>query len=93
MAFSIDDLERGETNLVDMEIHTGDEAPRRVATCRIPFAVQQEVDRQLCNMREAGVIEPTSNPWSSLVVMVHKKDVTLRCCVSYRNTSSKGELM
>ena len=84
MVFSLDDLERGETNLADMEIHTGDEAPRRVAARRMPFAVQQEVARQLCNMQEAGVIEPSSSPWSSPVVMVRKKDGTLRFCVDYR---------
>ena len=83
-AFSLDDLERGETNLLDMEIHTGEETPRRVATRRMPFAVRQEVARQLCNMQEAGVIEPSSSPWSSPVVMVRKKDGTLRFCVDYR---------
>ena len=67
-----------------MEIHTGDEAPRRVAARRMPFAVRQEVARQLCNMQEAGVIEPSSSPWSSPVVMVHKKDGTLTFCVDYR---------
>ena len=83
-AFSLNDLERGETNLLDMEIHTGEETPRRVAARRMPFAVRQEVARQLCNMQEAGVIEPSSSPWSSPVVMVRKKDGTLRFCVDYR---------
>ena len=83
-AFSLNDLERGETNLLDMEIHTGKETPRRVATRRMPFAVRQEVARQLCNMQKAGVIEPSSSPWSSPVVMVRKKDGTLRFCVDYR---------
>ena len=80
-AFSLDDLERGETNLIDMEIHTGEETPRRVG---MPFAVRQEVARQLNNMQEAGVIEPSNSPWSSPVVMVRKKDGTLRFCVDYR---------
>ena len=42
-AFCLDIQERGETNLVEMEIHTGDEAPRKVAARRMPFAVCQEV--------------------------------------------------
>ena len=29
-AFSLEEDERGETDLVEMEIHTGDAAPRRV---------------------------------------------------------------
>ena len=83
-AFSLDDLERGETNLLDMEIYTGEETPRRAATRRMPFAVRQEVARQLNNMQGTGVIEPSSSPWSSPVVMVRKKDGTLRFCVDYR---------
>ena len=83
-AFSLDDLDRGETNLLDMEIHTGNESPRRVLMRRMPLAVRQEVARQLQKMQDTGVIEPSSNPWSSPVVMVRKKDGTLRFCVDYR---------
>ena len=83
-AFCLDIQERGETNLVEMEIHTGDEAPRKVAARRMPFAVRQEVAKQLCNMQEGGVIEPSDSPWSSPVVMVRKKDGSLRFCVDYR---------
>ena len=56
LPFCLDIQERGETNLVEMEIHTGDEAPRKVAARRMPFAVSQEVAKQLCNMQEGGVI-------------------------------------
>ena len=66
-----------------MEIYTGEETPRRAATRRMPFAVWQEVARQLNNMQETGVIEPSSSKWSSPVVMVRKKD-GLRFCVDYR---------
>ena len=83
-AFCLDIQERGETNLVEMETRTGDEAPRKVATHRMPFAVRQEVAKQLCNMQEGGVIEPSDGPWSSPVVMVRKKDGNLRFCVDYR---------
>jgi len=54
-------------------------APRRAGhTAR--KAETAEVKRQL----EANVIEPTSSEWGFPVVLVPKKDGTLRFCVNYR---------
>ena len=83
-AFCLDGEERGETDLVEMKIHTGDIVPRKVAARRMPFAVRQEVAKQLQKMQESGVIEPSDSPWSSPVVLVRKKDGSLRFCVDYR---------
>jgi len=73
-AFSLDDLDRGETNLLDTEIHTGDEPPKWIPAQQMPLAVRQEVARQLQKVQDSGVIEPSSSPWSSPVFMVRKKD-------------------
>ena len=75
---------RGETDLVETEIHTSDVASRKVAACRMPFAVRQEVAKQLQRMQEGGVIELSDSPWSNPVVMVRKKDGSLSFCVDYR---------
>ena len=48
--FSLEDGERGETDLVHMEIDTGDASPRKQPPRRMPFAVRQEVARQLMSM-------------------------------------------
>ena len=83
-AFCLDEKERGETDLVEMEIHTSDVAPRKIAARRMPFALWQEVAKQLQRMQEGGVIELSDSPWSSPVVMVRKKDGSLRFCMDYR---------
>ena len=82
--FSLEDGERGETDLTEMTIETGDSPPKRVPARRMPLAVRREVARQLRVMQEAGVIQPSTSPWSSPVVMVRKKDGTQRFCVDYR---------
>ena len=86
--FSLDEGERGETSIVKMSIDTGDSLPRKQNPRRMPFMVRQEVARQLEGMQRNRVIQPSSSPWSSPVVMVRKKDGTHRFCVDYRSLNS-----
>ena len=83
--FSLEEGERGETDLIQMEIDTGDNPPKRQPA---PFAVRQEVARQLSQMQNPGVIEPSRSPLASPVVLVRKRDGTHRFCVDYRALNS-----
>ena len=87
-AFNLMDGERGETDLTTMHIDTADAAPKKQPVRRIPFAVRQEVAKQLQKMQTDGVIQPSSSPWASAIVLVRKKDGTLRICVDYRHLNS-----
>ncbi|XP_062567737.1 uncharacterized protein LOC134229979 [Saccostrea cucullata] len=49
---------------------------------RIPIHLTYEVDAQVKEMLEKDVIEPST--WASPVVLVRKKDGTMRFCVDYR---------
>ena len=93
LAFCLDEYDRGETDLVQLTIDTGDAPPRRQPPQRMPFAVRQEVATQLKKMQQCGVVQPSSSPWASPVVMVRKKDGTHRFCVDYRdlNTITKAD--
>ena len=82
--FSLEETERGETDWVEMNIDTGDATPIRQAPRRTPFAVRCEVARHLQQMQENGVIQPSSSPWASPIVLVRKKDGTMRFCIDYR---------
>ena len=86
--FAIEDGERGETGMIQMEIDTGDSGPQRQPARRVPFTARQEIACQLHSMQDQGVIHPSSSPWASPVVLVHKKDGLLRFCIDYRNLNS-----
>lgn len=87
-AFCLEENERGETDLVQFEIDTGDAAPKKLPVRRMPLTIRQEVARQLKMMQETGVIQPSNSPWASPVVLVRKKDGTHRFCVDYRELNS-----
>ena len=84
-AKSSDDF--GRTQVVKHSIDTGDAKPIRQPPRRIPFGQREEVDKQLNQMLEKGLIEPSSSPWSSSLVLVKKKDGSTRICVDYRKVN------
>ena len=86
--FAVEENERGHTDLVEMEIFTGDAPPSKQHLRRVPFGVRKEVARQLQKMQEMDVIQPSNSPWSSPIVLVRKKDGTLRFCIDYRHLNS-----
>ena len=86
--FSLCDDERGETDLVEFKIETGDASPKKQAARRIPFAARLEIARQLEEMQKNKTIKPSKSPWVSPVVLVKKRDGTLRFCVDYRTLNS-----
>ena len=86
--FSLEDSERGETDVIEVHIDTGDAPPQAQPVRCIPFAVRQEVARQLQQMQEDGISQPSNSPWVSPIVLVKKKDGGLRICVDYRALNS-----
>lgn len=51
-------------------------------------ALQKHVNDELDDMLQRGVVEPSSSPWASPIVMVKKKDGSYRFCVDYRKVNS-----
>lgn len=81
----LEEGECGETDLLQMQINTGDSRPRSQPVHRMPLAAHQEVARQLRKMQDSGVIRPSNSPWDSPVVLVRK---SLRLCIDYRDLNS-----
>ena len=49
------------------------------------------VQKELKEMLDASIIEPSNSEWASLIVLVRKKDGTMRFCVDYRKLNSIAE--
>ena len=45
---------------------------RQQPPCQFPIGLLEEEERQKENMMERDVIEPSSNPWASPVVLVRR---------------------
>jgi len=76
------------TNVLVHKIEAGDATPIKKAPYKTPFALRQEMNRQVQKMLDKGVISPSHSPWSSPVVLVPKKSENgvpkYRFCVDFR---------
>jgi len=50
------------------------------------------IDKHVAEMESAGIIRKSNSAWASRVVLVSKKDGSVRFCVDYRDLNSKLRL-
>ena len=73
----------GRTNLAVHSIETNG-PPTRLPPYRLPYCYRDSVKEELEEMLKHGVIERSNSPWASPMVLVKKKDGSLRVCVDFR---------
>ncbi|KAL3683098.1 hypothetical protein R1sor_001120 [Riccia sorocarpa] len=89
-AFKSSKPEFGFTDLITHTIDTGEHAPVRIPLYHNSRAKEELIQHEVDKMLEAGIVSPSSNPWSAPVVLVPKKDehgkITdkKRVCIDYR---------
>ena len=84
IVFAADDNDLGRTKVIEHSIPLDNNRPLKQRPYRIPYALREECDRQIKFMLENDVIRPSSSPWMSPVVLVKKKDSSIRFCVDFR---------
>ena len=87
-AFSLDEDDLGRTFLVHHKVDTGDSPPIKQAPRRIPFSRRKVVEELIADMKKKGIIQPSVSAWASPIVLVPKRDDTLRFCVDYRKLNA-----
>ncbi len=78
----------GKTSVVKHEINTGGTRPIRQPARRLPIHQRGVSKEEIDKMLKRGVIEPSSSLWASPIVLVKKKDGSVRFCVDYRRLNS-----
>ncbi|UYV79989.1 K02A2.6-like [Cordylochernes scorpioides] len=66
------------------KIDTSDYPPVRQRPYRVSPAERRVIQSEVEKMMETKIIRPSSSPWASPVILVRKKDGSLRFCVDYR---------
>ena len=79
----------GYTDLVKHTIDIGDTKPIHDPPRRISFKQKEALDAELDSMLKGGKIVKSRSAWASPVVMVLKKDGSIRCCIDYRRLNEK----
>ena len=82
----------GRTAVVEHQVTTTGTRPVRLSPYRLPHAYRDLVHTEVQEMLDAGIIEPSSSEWASPIVLVNKKDGTLRLCIDYRRLNAESQM-
>lgn len=82
--FSQHEDDIGFTNAVKHQIKLSDSTPFKQRYRKIPPSMYEEVRQHLQHLLRAGIIRKSQSPFSSNVVLVRRKNGSLRLCVDFR---------
>ncbi|GFT13973.1 transposon Ty3-I Gag-Pol polyprotein [Nephila pilipes] len=78
--FSTCDADVGHCNVTQHKINTGDHPPIKQNPRRFPLARKKDAERPVKEMVDNGIIEESSGPWASPIVLVKKKRINTVLC-------------
>ena len=77
-----------KTNVMKHTIKLSSTDPVKLKPYPLPFTSEQVIREEINNMLLNDVIEPSDSPYSSPIVLVKKKDGSIRFCIDFRKLNS-----
>ena len=74
----------GHTNLIEHDIKLTSNEPVRSKPYPVPFALHENIKKEIRSMLQMGIIEHSDSPYASPLVIVKKSDGSNRFFVDYR---------
>lgn len=74
----------GRTSTVTHHIDTGSHSPLRQRPYRVSPTERRVISEHVDDMLRRNIVQPSHSPWASPVVLVKKKDDSIRFCVDFR---------
>ena len=87
--FAMNSLDLGRMDLVKHHIELNNYTPIKDRYHRIPPHQYEEVRKHLKEMLDIRAIRRSNSPWASPVVLVRKKDGSLRFCIDLRKLNAR----
>lgn len=78
----------GKSNVVSHSIELNTAKPICLRPYPIPFSAKQDIIKEVRQLEDQGIIERSSSPYSSPIVLVKKKDGSTRFCIDYRKLNA-----
>ena len=82
--FAFEKKKMGKCKIAEFSVELTDNRPIHISPYRYSAPARQEIQKQVAELLELGIISPSRSPYSFPVVLVTKPDGSARMCVDFR---------
>lgn len=81
----------GRTTVTEHQVYVGDATPIHQRLYQIPYSWRAAVKQELDQMLAENIIQPSTSPWATPIVLVPKKDGEIQFCADYHKVNQVAQ--